>query len=307
MKISVIGAGNVGSNVALFLAEDNIADEIVVVDIIDGLAKGKMLDLSQAASLRRYSAKIKGSDNFEDISNSNIVVITAGYPRKPGMSRLDLIKVNEKVVKDVCLKIKQFCKEPIVIVVTNPLDIMCYVAKKVTGLPKNIVFGMAGVLDSARMNYFISEKLNTSPSSIQTLVLGGHGDEMVPLVNFCNISAISLLYLMHEKEVEDIINRTKYGGAEIVNLLKTGSAFFSPAASVVDMIKAIVKDEKRILPASSYLEGEYGQKDIYCGVPVVLGKNGIEKIIELKLSESEMELFKKSCEVVREGIKGLEI
>lgn len=305
MKISVIGAGYVGSNIALFLAEDNLGEEIVVVDIVEGLAKGKMLDLAQASSLRGYQAKISGSENFEEISNSDIVVITAGLPRKPGMSRLDLLKINEKIVKEVSEKIKNYCNQPIVIVVTNPLDIMCYVAKNVTNYPSSRVFGMAGVLDSARMNYFISQKLKTLPSSVQTLVLGGHGDEMVPLTCASNVSGIPLTQLLKDDEIREIIEKTKYGGAEIVSYLKTGSAFFSPAASVVDMIRAIIKDEKRIIAASVCLQGEYGEKDIYCGVPVVLGKGGVKKIIELKLTDYEQELFKKSAHVVRETIKNL--
>lgn len=305
MKISVIGAGYVGSNIALFLAEDNLGEEIVVVDVVEGLAKGKMLDLSQASSLRGYRAKINGSENFEEISNSDIVVITAGLPRKPGMSRLDLLKINEKIMKEVSEKIKNYCNQPIVIVVTNPLDIMCYVAKNVTNYLSSRVFGMAGVLDSARMNYFISQKLKTLPSSVQTLVLGGHGDEMVPLTCASNVSGIPLTQLLKDEEIKEITEKTKYGGAEIVSYLKTGSAFFSPAASVVDMIRAIIKDEKKIIAASAYLQGEYGEKDIYCGVPVVLGKGGVEKIIELKLTDYEQELFKKSTQVVRETIKNL--
>lgn len=305
MKISIIGAGYVGSNIALFLAEDNLGEKIVVIDIVEGLAKGKMLDLAQASSLRGYRAKISGSENFEEMSNSDIVVITAGLPRKPGMSRLDLLKINEKIVKEVSEKIKNYCNQPIVIVVTNPLDIMCYVAKNVTNYSSSWIFGMAGVLDSARMNYFISQKLKTLPSSVQTLVLGGHGDEMVPLTCASNVSGIPLTQLLKDEEIKEIIEKTKYGGAEIVSYLKTGSAFFSPAASVVDMIRAIIKDEKRIIPASAYLQGEYGEKDIYCGVPVVLGKGGVEKIIELKLTDYEQELFQKSTQVVRETIKNL--
>lgn len=305
MKISIVGAGYVGSNIALFLAEDNLGEEIVVVDVVEGLAKGKMLDLSQASSLRGYRAKINGSENFEEISNSDIVVITAGLPRKPGMSRLDLLKINEKIVKEVSEKIKNYCNQPIVIVVTNPLDIMCYVAKNITNYPSSRVFGMAGVLDSARMNYFISQKLKTLPSSVQTLVLGGHGDEMVPLTCASNVSGIPLTQLLKDEEIKEITEKTKYGGAEIVSYLKTGSAFFSPAASVVDMIRAIIKDEKRIIAASVCLQGEYGEKDIYCGVPVVLGKSGVEKIIELKLTDYEQELFQKSTQVVRETIKNL--
>ncbi len=305
MKISVIGAGYVGSNIALFLAEDNLGEEIVVVDVVEGLAKGKMLDLAQASSLRGYRAKISGSEDFEELSNSDIVVITAGLPRKQGMSRLDLLKINEKIMKEVSEKIKNYCNQPMVIVVTNPLDIMCYVAKNVTNYHSSRVFGMAGVLDSARMNYFISQKLRTLPSSVQTLVLGGHGDEMVPLTCASNVSGIPLTQLLKDEEIVEITEKTKYGGAEIVSYLKTGSAFFSPAASAVDMIRAIIKDEKKIIAASAYLQGEYREKDIYCGVPVILGKNGVEKIIELKLTDYEQELFKKSAHVVRETIKNL--
>lgn len=306
MKISIIGAGNVGSSVAVYLAEKQLANEIVVVDIVEGMPQGKMLDLLQAGPVEGYDVKTVGSNNYNDISNSDIVVITAGVPRKPGMSRMDLLKTNEGIVKSAAEKVKELCNKAIVIVVTNPLDVMTYIAYKVTGFDSKKVFGMAGVLDSTRFRTFIAMELNVSVEDVSALVLGGHGDDMVPVKRFASVSGIPLGELLADDKINALIDRTRKGGAEIVSLLKTGSAYYAPAASVAIMVESIIKDKKRLVTASAYLNGEYGAKDVYCGVPVILGKNGIEKILEVKLSSEEKTALDKSIAAVKEGIDSLQ-
>lgn len=307
MKISVVGAGNVGASAAVYLLEEKLADELVVVDIIEGLPQGKCLDLAEVSPIRGYPIKIAGANDYAKIEGSDIIVVTAGVARKPGMSRLDLLKINEKIIKSVATEIKAHAPNAIVIVVSNPLDVMCYVTYKVTGFPKNRVFGMAGVLDTSRFRYFVAEKANVDPTQVQAMVLGGHGDEMVPVISSATISGVPLTKFLSKEDIDAIIKRTQGGGAEIVALLKTGSAFYAPAASIAEMVKSVVKDTKKILPVTCYLDGEFGAKSVYCGVPARLGRNGIEQIIEIALSADEKAALNKSISVVQESIKSLEV
>lgn len=306
-KVSIIGAGNVGATLAEKIVLNEISD-VVLIDLpeLESIAKGKALDILQAAAVLGSNSKIEGGSDYQLIKNSDIIVITAGVARKPGMSREDLLKINANIVKDVSLKVKDFCPDSILIIVTNPLDAMCYVGWKVTGFKKQKVIGMAGILDSARMRSFIANRLNISPKNIQTTVLGTHGDTMVGVVSCCNISGISIRKFLDDEKLNSIIQRTKDGGAEIVKLLKTGSAYYAPAASCLIMIKSILNDEKRILPCSVYLEGEYGISGVFLGVPVKLGGEGIEEIIELELTAQEKESLEKSADSVRRLIKDLE-
>ena len=305
MKISIIGAGNVGATTTNLLLEDKLADEIVLIDIIDGLAKGKILDLLQSRSLRNYLTKLKGSEDFEDIKGSDIVILTCGVARKPGMSRTDLLKINSDIISSVCLEILKYAKDSIILVVTNPLDVMCYLTKKVTNFPKERVFGMAGVLDTARFKHFLGEELNIDPKEIECIVLGSHGDEMVPVISKTFISGKHIEDILNNDKIKNIVERTKYAGAEIVNLLKTGSAYYSPSASVAYMIDCIVHNRKNIVPTSCYLEGEYGENDVYCGVPAILGREGVEKIVELNLSDEELKALKNSTSAIRKVIQEL--
>ncbi|MCD6490385.1 MAG: malate dehydrogenase [Thermodesulfobacterium sp.] len=301
-KLSIIGAGAVGTSCANWAMVKNIAEEIVLVDIIPGLAKGKALDLIQSSSLFGYSGKIWGTEDFLAIKDSKVVIITAGKPRQPGMSREDLLNINKEIVKSCAEKIKEYAKDSIVIVVSNPLDAMVYVAYRVTNFPKNRVIGMAGVLDSARYRYFIAEALNVSPKDVQALVMGIHGDLMLPLVRLANISGIPVTELLPKEKIEEIVKRTKFGGGEIVSYLKSGSAFITPGLSVVEMTESIIKDEKRVLTCSVYLEGEYEISGVFLGVPVILGKNGVEKIIEIELLPEEKENLEKCAKVCKDLI-----
>ncbi|PMP66562.1 MAG: malate dehydrogenase [Thermodesulfobacterium geofontis] len=301
-KLSIIGAGAVGTSCANWAMIKNLAEEIVLVDIIPDLAKGKALDLVQSSPLFGYSGKIWGTEDFSAIKDSDVVIITAGKPRQPGMSREDLLHINKEIVKSCAEKIKEFAKNSIVIVVSNPLDAMVYVAYKITEFPKNRVIGMAGVLDSARYRYFIAEALGVSPKDVQALVMGIHGDLMLPLVRFANVSGIPITKLLPKEKIEEIVKRTKLGGGEIVSYLKTGSAFITPGLSVAEMAESIIKDEKRVLTCSVYLEGEYGINGVFLGVPVILGKNGIEKIIEIELLPEEKEALKRCENACRELI-----
>lgn len=296
-KITVIGSGFVGSTTAHFLALHELGD-IVLLDIAEGIPQGKALDLSQAAAVEGWDSKIEGTNSYEDTAGSDIVVITAGLPRKPGMSRDELIAVNSKIVKDVCENIKKTSPNAILIIVSNPLDAMVYVAWKTTGFPPNRVMGMAGVLDSARMRTFIADELDVSVEDVTAFVMGGHGDSMVPMMRYANVSGIPLGDLMPKAKIDVIVERTKNGGAEIVNLLKTGSAYYAPAASAVAMVEAILKDKRRVMPCAAYLDGEYGVKGLFVGVPVVLGRNGIERVIEIKFNEEEAAAFAKTVENV---------
>ncbi len=293
-KIAVIGAGNVGASCAMYLAEANFAD-IVMLDIVDGVPQGKALDLTQAGPVRGYNCMVTGTTKYKDIKGADIVIMTAGFPRKPGMTREDLIAKNAEIVGIAAKNIKKFAPKAFVIVVSNPLDLMTYHMQKVTGFPKNRVVGQAGVLDSIRMRSFIAMELGVAMSDTNAMVLGGHGDTMVPLPRYTTVAGIPITELMSKDRIKAIADRTKGGGGEIVKLLKTGSAFYAPAASAVDMCKAIFNDEKKVLPASAYLSGQYGIKDIYIGVPVILGAKGVESILELKLTKSELKALQGSA------------
>ncbi len=299
-KISIIGAGFVGSTTAHWIAEKEIGD-IVLLDIpaTDTMPKGKALDLLEAGPVLGYDTHIVGTTDYKDTAGSDIVVITAGLPRKPGMTREDLVGKNQAIITDVVANIVKTSPDAILIVVTNPLDTMAYLAHKVSGLPRNRVIGQAGVLDSARMRTFIAQELNVSVQNTHAFVLGGHGDEMVPLVRYSTVAGVPITELMSAERVAAIVDRTRKGGGEIVNLLKTGSAYFAPGAAVAEMVEAILKDRKLILPCAAYLDGEYGLKDMYFGVPVKLGRDGIEQIVQIKLLPEEQEMLNKSAELVR--------
>jgi len=297
-KVSIIGSGNVGSECARYILYKDLAD-VVLIDIVEGLAKGKALDLGQASQIIGFSSKIKGSSNYEDIKDSDVVIITAGVPRKPGMSRDDLIEVNFKIIKDVCEKIKIYAKNSIVIVVTNPLDAMTYAAYRILGFERERVIGQAGVLDSARLSYFVAQKLNVSPFEVQGIVLGTHGDDMIPLIRWTTVNGIPITQLLNEEEIKEIVNKTKFGGGEIVQLMGT-SAFFAPGDAVGYMAEIILKDSKKLIPTSVLTKGEYGLSDVVIGLPIILGKNGIEKIVEFNLNEEEKNLLNNCANHIRE-------
>jgi malate dehydrogenase len=301
-KIAVIGAGNVGASVAQYLAQANLAD-IVMVDIIEGMPQGKALDLTQAGPILGYNCRVTGSNDFGDIKGADIVVMTAGLARKPGMSREDLLNKNAEIIGSVSENVLKYAPDCFYLMVSNPLDIMTYHAFKKTGFPKNRVFGQAGILDSIRFRAFVAMELGVAATDTQAMVLGGHGDTMVPLPRYTTVAGIPINELIPEDRIDAIAARTRDGGGEIVKLLKTGSAYYAPAAATVDMVKAVFSDEKKVLPASAYLEGEYGIDDIYIGVPVVLGRNGVEKVIELKLNDEELGMLKKSAETYKEFLK----
>jgi malate dehydrogenase len=304
-KISVIGAGNVGATLVQRLAEAELSKYVTVVDILEGIPQGKALDIAESAPIYGYDTRVVGSNTYDVIQDSDIVVVTAGIARKPGMSRDDLLATNTKIVTDVCNNIKKFAPNAMVILVSNPLDAMCHVALQVTGFPSERVFGMAGVLDSARYKSFIAEALDVSVEDIQGFVLGGHGDTMVPLPRYTTIAGIPLADLMDEATINKIVDRARNGGAEIVGYLKTGSAFYAPSASVLEMIESIVKDKKKILPCAVYLKGEYGIQGLYVGVPVKLGKKGIEQVIEIKLTDAEKAQLRQSADAVQELVTSL--
>ena len=306
MKITVIGAGNVGATTAQRLAEKEYGD-IVLVDIVEGLPQGKGLDLMEAGPIYNYDCKITGTNSYEETENSDLVIITSGLPRKPGMSRDDLVKVNADIVKSVVDQAVQKSPDAILIVVSNPLDVMTYVTYKVCNFPRERVIGMAGILDTSRMRTFIAMELNVSIENVHAFVLGGHGDTMVPLARYTTVAGIPVTELIPEDKLDSIIKRTRDGGAEIVSLLKTGSAFYAPAASIVEMVDAIVKDKKKILPCTVLCNGEYGLNDVFIGVPVKLGKNGAEQIIEIKLNQEETEALNKSAESVRSLCTGISL
>jgi malate dehydrogenase len=305
-KVSIIGSGNVGATTALFTLQSGVAD-VVLLDIAEGIPQGKALDIAEACPLWDVSSKIKGTNSYADTSGSDIVVITAGFPRKPGMSRSDLLHANANVVKASCREIAKSSPNAIIIVVTNPMDVMAQLALKTTEFSYKRVMGMGGILDASRLRAFISWELQVAPEDIEALVLGGHGDDMIPLSRFTAVKGIPLTELLSKRKIDSLIERTRKGGAEIVHLLKTGSAYYAPAAATFHMIKAILLDEKRLLPCSAYLNGEYGVKDLYMGVPVIIGQDGVEKIIEVKLSKEEKTRFSKSSASVRKLIKTLSI
>ena len=301
-KVTVVGSGNVGAAVAQRLVDRQMAD-VVLIDIIEGVPQGKALDLLESGPIVGYDVKIRGTNDYADTANSDLVVMTAGFPRKPGMSRDDLLKANYDIVKGAIEKVAKYSPEAILIVVTNPLDAMVQTAFKVSGFPKNRVIGMAGVLDSARYRTFIAEALNVAVQDVQGFVLGGHGNTMVPVPRYTTVAGIPVGDLMPQEQLEAIIQRTRDGGAEIVNLLKTGSAFYAPSAAVVEMIDAIFKDRKKTLPCTAYLEGEYGIHGLFVGVPVKLGVRGIEQIVEIKLTPEEQAALQQSAAAVKELVE----
>ncbi len=305
-KVTVVGAGNVGATAAHWIAAKELAD-VVLVDIVEGTPQGKSLDLAQAAPIDGFDVKLVGTNSYEDTADSDVVIITAGLPRKPGMSRDDLLKTNSDIVGQVTDQIAKYSPNAFIIVVSNPLDAMAQVAFRRSGFPKNRVMGMAGVLDSARMRCFLAEALNVSVENVTAFVLGGHGDTMVPLPRYSTCAGIPVTELLPKDQLDAIIARTASGGAEIVGLLKTGSAFYAPSLGAVEMAEAILKDKKKILPCAVFLEGEYGINGLFVGVPVKLGKNGVEQIIEINLTNDERAALQKSAGAVQELIDVLEI
>jgi len=298
-KVTVVGAGNVGATAAQRLAEKALCD-VVLVDIVEGIPQGKALDLTEAAPIEKHDSPVTGTNDYEATAGSDIVIITAGIPRKPGMSRDDLIATNAKIVKSVTEEIVKRSPEAVLIIVSNPLDAMCHVALEASGFPKNRVMGMAGVLDSARFRAFIAMELDVSVESTHAFVLGGHGDTMVPLPRYSTVAGIPITELIPKERIDALVDRTANGGAEIVGLLKTGSAFYAPASAAVEMAESILKDRKKILPCAVYLEGEYGCQDLFIGVPVKLGANGVEQVVEIQLTDEENAALQKSADAVRE-------
>ncbi len=298
-KVTVIGAGHVGATVAQRLAEKELCD-VVLIDIIDGVPQGKCLDLTEAAPIEKHDARVTGTNTYDVSADSDIVIITAGIPRKPGMSRDDLISTNAGIVKTVTRQVTALSPDSILIIVSNPLDAMCHVAHQVSGFPKERVIGMAGVLDSARFRAFIAMELNVSVENTHAFVLGGHGDTMVPLPRFSTVAGIPITELMAQDRIDALVDRTRNGGAEIVGLLKTGSAYYAPASAAVEMAESILKDKKKILPCAVYLAGQYGIKDLFIGVPVKLGAGGAEEVIEITLTEAENAALQNSAAAVQE-------
>jgi malate dehydrogenase len=303
-KVAIIGAGHVGESTALYLAEKNICN-IVLVDIIEDMPKGKALDLAQAGPIRGHDVSIEGSNDFKDIANSDIVVVTSGLARKPGMTREDLITKNAEIVGSVSDNIKKHCPKALVLMVANPLDIMTFHAWKKLGVDSKMVFGQAGVLDSVRFRTFVGWELGVSPVDVQAMVLGGHGDTMVPLPRYTTVGGVPITELISPDRIKAISERTRNGGGEIVKLLKTGSAYYAPALATVEMVDAILNDRKRLMPCSAYLTGQYGIKDLYIGVPVILGAGGVEKIIELKLDPAELTELQNSAKTYKDMLSVL--
>jgi len=303
-KIALVGAGMIGGTLAHLAALKELGD-VVLFDIAEGLPQGKALDIAQACAIEKVDATLKGTNDYADLKGADVVIVTAGVPRKPGMSRDDLLAINTSIIKTVAENIKQHCPEAFVIVITNPLDAMVWVMQKLSGLPKHKVVGMAGVLDSARFSFFIAEALQCSQKDVTTFVLGGHGDTMVPVVHYSTVAGIPLTDIVKkggikQEALDKIVQRTRDGGAEIVGLLKTGSAFYAPATAAIEMASAYLHDRKQLLPCAAYLNGEYGQKDLYVGVPCIIGKDGVEKIVEIELPAEQKAQFEKSVAAVRE-------
>jgi len=303
-KVTVIGAGNVGATTAQRIAEKELAD-VVLLDVVEGIPQGKGLDLFESSPVEGFNARVIGTQDYDETRDSDLVIVTAGVTRKPGMSRDDLLMTNAKIVGEVVEQAVLRSPDAILLVVTNPLDVMCAVAKKVSGFPREKVIGMAGVLDSARFRSFLAMELDVSVENVSAMVMGGHGDSMVPLPRYTTVAGIPVTQLLPQKTIDELIRRTRNGGAEIVNLLKSGSAFYAPSAAVAEMAKSILKDQKKILPSSAYLMGEYGIDGVYIGVPVKLGAGGIEQILEIELSETERSLLHSSAEDVRATLSRL--
>lgn len=303
-KVTVVGAGNVGATTAQRLAEKELAD-VVLIDVVEGLPQGRALDLQEASPIEKHDARIIGANTYEASEGSDLIIVTAGLPRKPGMSRGDLLATNAKIVKSVVEQVAPLSSDAILIIVTNPLDAMCHVALQTSKFPKNRVVGMAGVLDSARFRAFIAMELNVSVENTHAFVLGGHGKTMVPLPRYSTVAGIPITELISEDRIDALVQRTRGGGAEIVDLLKTGSAYYAPASAVADMAASILKDKKKILPCAAYLQGEYNIHDLFIGVPVKLGKKGVEQIIEVALTKEEHAALQKSADAVRSLVKDL--
>ena len=302
-KISLIGAGNIGGTLAHLAALKKLGN-VTLIDVVSGMPQGKALDLSQSSAVEGFTGSIEGTNDFSKMKGSDVIIITAGLPRQPGMSRDDLLETNGKIIKKIALDIKKYAPKAFVICITNPLDAMVYVLQKYSKLPKNMCVGMAGVLDSSRMKYFLSDALNVSVNDVETFVLGGHGDDMVPLINYTTIGGVPLMDFLKLKKfpyskIEKIVNRTRMGGGEIVKLLKRGSAFYAPASSAIQMAEAFLFDQKKLLPCAAFINGQYGLSNMYMGVPTVIGKKGIEKIIEVKLTSKEKLMLKKSVKSVQ--------
>ena len=301
-KVTIVGSGKYGSMTALRVAEYDIADTVVMTDIVEGLPQGLALDMNQSRFVEKFSSKIIGTNNYEDTSDSDVVVITAGLPRKPGMSRMDLLEVNANIVTEVTSNIMKHSKNPIIIVVTNPLDQMTTLVSDVSGLPKSRVIGQAGVLDSSRFAYFISEKLNVNMKEVEAWTLGSHGETMVTAPSQCKVDGKPLTELLTNDEIEELVKRTSDGGAEIVALLKTGSAYFAPSSAAATMVKSIISDSNNVLPSCSWVSGEYGISDVYLGVPTKLGKDGVTEIVELDLNTEELENLKSAADSVKQKV-----
>ncbi|HEX3868603.1 MAG TPA: malate dehydrogenase [Gemmatimonadaceae bacterium] len=306
-KITVVGAGNVGATTAQRVAEKELARSVVVVDVVEGIPQGKGLDQWQSAPIEGFDSRIIGTNGYDETRDSDVVIITAGIARKPGMSRDDLLNTNAGIVKQVAEQIKQTSPNAVLIVVSNPLDVMCYVAKEASGFPRERVIGMAGVLDTARYRAFLAEALDVSVRDIQAMVLGGHGDTMVPLISYTSVSGIPVTQLMDRAKLDAIVDRTRNGGAEIVKYLKTGSAYYAPSSGAVQMAEAIVNDQRRILPCAAWLQGEYGMTDLFLGVPCLLGRRGLERVIEVQLTDDEKAALAKSAEAVREPMRAVKV
>ncbi|MBN1671015.1 MAG: malate dehydrogenase [Kiritimatiellae bacterium] len=304
-KVSIIGAGNVGATAAYYVAEKVIAD-IVMVDVAEGATRAKALDFLHAGPVEGYDVSIVGSSDLAAIAESDVVVVTAGLPRTPGMDRMDLLKVNSDIVKAVSRGIAEHARNAVVIVVTNPLDILCHVVLRTTGFDLRRVVGMAGILDATRLRYFVADTVGCSVADVDAVVMGGHGDQMVPLPRFTTVAGIPIPKLMDAATIAKLVDRTRKGGAEIVSYLKTGSAYYAPAAAIAEMVEAVVTDRKNVAPCAVFLRGEYGIEDLFIGVPVVLGRNGVERIVELDLSQEEQRQLSESAEAVREGVAELD-
>lgn len=310
-KIALVGAGNIGGTLAYLVGLKELGD-LVLIDISEGIPHGKALDIAQASSIEGFNGSFKGSNSYADLQDADVVIVTAGVPRKPGMSRDDLLDINTKVIRQVGQSIGLYCPHAFVIVITNPLDVMVWVMREATGMAHERVVGMAGILDSARFRYFLAQEFNVSVEDVYASVLGGHGDSMVPLIRYSTVAGIPLPDLIQmgwttKDRIEAIVQRTRQGGGEIVNLLKTGSAFYAPASSAIAMAESYLKDEKRIFPCAAWLKGEYGVKDLYVGVPVVIGEKGVERIVEIQLNAEERTMFDHSVTAVRELVKAVKL
>jgi malate dehydrogenase len=303
-KVSIIGAGNVGATATYYLAEKVIAD-LVMIDVAEGMTRARGLDFLHAGPLRGYDVSIFGTKDYAQLADSDVVVITAGLARKPGMDRMDLLKANTEIVRTASRHIARHAPDAVVVVVTNPLDVMCHVALRATGFALNRVVGMAGILDSARLRFFVAEALGCALSSVHTMVLGGHGDQMVPLPRYTTVAGIPITELLDSGTIDQLMDRTRRGGAEIVSYLKTGSAYYAPAAAAAEMVDAILTDRRHLEPCAAYLRGEYGIDDLYIGVPVVLGRHGVEQIVELELTDAERAALAASAAAVRQGVDEL--